>query len=359
MTLPFSHGGTVHAVARLLGVPTGELLDFSASINPLGPPPGVRQAVMTAFDQVVHYPDPEATELRQALALRHALPPENLRVANGSTELIHLLPRLLPGRRALIVAPPFSEYAAALEGGGWEVQYFLLAPEDGFELSLTKLEERLADGFDLFVLANPGNPTGALVPPAKVTHVLELCRRFKTVPVVDEAFMDFCPEESAIPLLLEGGEGIILRSLTKFFALPGLRLGYAVGATGIIRRLGELIPPWSVGTLAQAAGVAALADEEYRLRTLHLIAGERAFLASSLTTLPGVHPYPSAANYLLVRITSGACAAPLQEKLLHQGILIRDCGNFPALSPDFFRVAVRSREENQRLLAALAEAMGV
>ena len=358
MSHSFGHGGTIHAVSRSMGVPTGELLDFSASINPLGPPPGVRQAVMNAFDQVVHYPDPEVTELRQALARRYCLPLENLRVANGSTELIHLLPRLFSGRRALIVAPPFSEYAAALEQGGWEVQYFFLAPEDGFDLSLTKLAESLAGGFDLLVIANPGNPTGALVPLEKITRLLELCRNRGTVPVIDEAFMDFCQEESAVSTLLEDGRGVILRSLTKFFALPGLRLGYAIGATGIIRRLGELIPPWSVGSLAQAAGLAALADDDYPQRTLHLIADERVFLSSSIARLPGMHPYPSAANYLLIRRTSGASVATLRGRLLHQGILIRDCGNFPALSGHFFRVAVRSRAENERLLAVLATALG-
>ena len=354
---PFTHGGTVYAAARLLGVDPEAILDFSASINPLGPPPGVCGAVMAAFDRVVHYPDPEAAKLRGALARRHGVDGGNVCPANGSTELIHLLPRLFPGSRALVVAPPFSEYAAALERGGWEVHYLFLKPEDTFAIDLRELEERLAGGFDLLVLANPGNPTGALVPLPQVAEILELCRLAGTVPVVDEAFMDFCEEESAISAVVADTRGIVLRSLTKFFALPGLRLGFAIAAEGVIERLARLVPPWSVGTLAQAAGVAALADDGYRERTLSVIAAERDHLSAGLASLPGVRPFPSAANYLLIELTSGLTAADLAGHLLARRILIRDCADFPGLDHRFFRVAVRSRQENERLLAALTEVL--
>ena len=354
----FGHGGTVYAAARYLGVAPEEILDFSASINPLGPPPVVREAVMAAYDRIVHYPDPEATELREALARRHEITPSEVCPANGSTELIHLLPRLIPGSRALIVAPPFSEYAAALEKGGWEVHYFFLESGNGFSLSLPRLAERLADGVDLLILANPGNPTGTLVPLAEVNNMLELCRISGTIPVIDEAFIDFCEEESAISAVIGDGRGLVSRSLTKFYALPGLRLGYAVAATEVIERLSGLIPPWSVGTLAQAAGVAALADTGYRDRTLGFIAREREFLSAGLAALHGLRPFPSAANYLLVELTSGLSATSLRERLLPYRILIRDCANFPGLSDSFFRVAVRGHEENRQLLSSLAEVIG-
>jgi len=315
----------------------------------------VREAVMAVFDRVVHYPDPEATELRESLARRHGVAVSEVCPANGSTELIHLLPRLVPGSRALVIAPPFSEYAAALEKSGWEVHYFFLKPEDGFALSLAELEERLAVGIDLLILANPGNPTGALVSLPRVYELLEICRASGTMPVIDEAFMDFCEEESAISAMLADGGGIILRSLTKFYALPGLRLGYAVAAAGIIERLAELIPPWSVGVLAQSAGVAALADDDYRARTLGLIAAEREFLGAALASLPALRPSPAAANYLLIELISGLSASTLRDRLFPQRILIRDCTNFPGLDHRFFRVAVRSRRENERLLVALAE----
>ena len=358
MSTSFDHGGTIYAAARYLGITAEEILDFSASINPLGPPPGVHDAVMAAFGRVVHYPDPEAKELREALSRHHGLCFENVFPANGSTELIHLLPRLFPGSRALIVAPPFSEYAAALEKAGWDLHYLLLEPEHGFELSLPDLSARLADGFDLLVLANPGNPTGALIPFVRIADLLELCREAGTVPVIDEAFMDFCEEESAVSLVVNDGRGLVLRSLTKFYALPGLRLGYAVAAAGVIERLSGLVPPWSVGTLAQAAGVAALADEGYRQKTLRLVAEERALLTAGMTSISGLLPYPSVANYLLVELPGGITAAELRARLFPRRILIRDCSNFIGLTGRFFRVAVRGREENERLLAALAEVVG-
>ena len=223
---------------------------------------------------------------------------------------------------------------------------------------MPKLAGRLADGFDLLILANPGNPTGVLVPLPKVTELLRLCRDFGTVPVIDEAFMDFCEEESAIFAVVGDGRGLVSRSLTKFFALPGLRLGYAVAATEAIKRLSGLAPPWSVGTLAQAAGVAALADEGYRDRTHELIAREREFLAVGLRALPGLRPYPSAANYLLVELTSGLSATTLRNRLLPRRILIRDCANFPGLDHRFFRVAIRGHEENLQLLSELAVVIG-
>jgi len=353
MTPSFSHGGTVYAAARLLGVAPEEILDFSASINPLGPPAGVWEAITTAFGRVVHYPDPQSLELRQALARRHSLDIDNICCGNGSTELIHLLPRLVTGRRALIVAPPFSEYASALERGGWEVHYHFFEAEDGFSLSLPRLVHRLADGFDLLILANPGNPTGALVPLPVVEQLLESCRASGVVAVIDEAFMDFCEEESAVTAAVDDGRALILRSLTKFYALPGIRLGYAVGSADVIRRLADIIPPWNVGTLAQAAGVAALADQVYRERTLDLIAGERQYLSTELAATAGLNPYPSATNYLLVEVLHGPDATTLRDRLLSHRILIRDCANFPGLSPRFFRTAVRGRQENQQFLDRL------
>jgi threonine-phosphate decarboxylase len=216
----------------------------------------------------------------------------------------------------------------------------------------------LEDGFDLLILANPGNPTGALVPLPDVTELLELCRISGTVPVIDEAFMDFCEEESALSAVISDGHGVVSRSLTKFYSLPGLRLGYAVASAGVIEQVARLVPPWSVGTLVQAAGVAALADDAYRERTLRLIARERKFLAAGLAALPGVRPFPSAANYLLVELASALSATTLRDRLLPSRILIRDCTNFPGLSTRFFRVAVRGREENQQLLSSLAEILG-
>lgn len=353
----FDHGGSVFALARSLGIAPEELLDFSASINPLGPVPGVREAVCSCFQRVLHYPDRESFELRRKLAEMHCVGINNLVVANGSTELIYLLPRLLPGARGLVIAPAFSEYAQALKRAGWQTEHLLLSPVDNFDLSLGKLSEKLAEGFDLLFLCNPANPTGALLPLSLIKEILRLCRRSRTFLVLDEAFMDFCEGESAKGLLAESGGGIVLRSMTKFFAIPGLRLGYAVGHADVIRLCRENLEPWSVNTPAQIAGVASLVDSDYRERTVRYVSTERDALARGLAELPGLTPFRSVANYLLVEMRNGHNAAELRNRLLEKRILIRDCSNFNGLDGRFFRVAVRTGEENSFLLVALAEVL--
>ena len=358
MTDSSDHGGNVFALARSLGVEPEDLLDFSASINPLGPAAGVKEALCSSYRRVVYYPDREALELRRSLAAFHGVGIGNVAVANGSTELIHLLPHTLPGARGLIMAPAFSEYASSLERARWETEYLVLSPDDGFALSLDVLAERLAEDFDLLFLCNPANPTGTLLPLSMIEEIHRLCRDTETFLVLDEAFMDFREEQSAKGLLAETGGGIVLRSMTKFFAMPGLRLGYAIADAYVISRCAEQLVPWSVNTPAQIAGITSLADAEYRKKTIRYVSAEHEALARGIAALPGLTPFPSAANYLLVRMQGGMTAAELGNRLLYRGIIIRDCANFVGLDERFFRVAVRTGEENRRLLAALTEVMG-
>lgn len=359
MTELFDHGGNIFTIARSLGVSPEKILDFSASINPLGFAEGVREAVFSAFDRVLHYPDSDSTELRQALARVHGVDARQIVVANGSTELIHLVPRLLEelpgmnGRRGLIVAPAFSEYGKALAKAGMEVHYLKLRADNGFRLCPDELEQALSGAFDVMFLCNPGNPTGTLIPPSVVEEVIELCRAAGTLLVLDEAFMDFCETDSGKHLVLQSDCGIVLRSMTKFYALPGLRVGYAVASERLALRMESLRGPWSVNTPAQFAGVAALTDTGYVRRTVNYVAGEREFLAQGMTAVGGLQPYPSVANYLLVTTREGNTATELRKELLKRFILIRDCSNFEGLNNRFFRVAVRTREENIKLLEAL------
>jgi threonine-phosphate decarboxylase len=354
MKTNFDHGGNVFAVARSMGVSPEDILDFSASINPLGPAPGVREALASAFNRLVHYPDSDCTELRDALALCHGVEPANICVANGSTQLIYLLPRLAPGKRALIIAPAFSEYARALTRDGWVVEQFILEAAEGFAIPFDRLEKGLRDVYDLLILANPGNPTGRLYPLSAVEEIDRLCRAAGCFLVLDEAFMDFCEEGSAKHYAAERDGILILRSMTKFHALPGVRLGYAIGNASIIARLAAIREPWSVNTPAQAAGLASLADARYAAATRKLVISGRAHLFAGLSAIQGLSPFPSSANYLLVEIAGGKPAGELAGQLLTKHILIRSCGNFAGLGNRFFRVAVRGRDENDRLLAALS-----
>lgn len=358
MNNPFEHGGTIFAVARQLGVTPESILDFSASINPLGPSAGVRVAVAIAFDRVGHYPEIGSPELCRELAGYHGVPAQRIAVANGSTELIHLLPRLFAksAGRALLIAPAFSEYAHALELAGWELDYLRLSPENGFALDSARVAAELARGYDLLFFCNPGNPTGRIYSHDDIAALYGVCHQAGCFFVLDEAFIDFAEEGSAKRLLPEKGDWLILRSMTKFFGFPGLRLGYGIAPAAVTGRLQRLLPPWSVGVLAQAAALAALADEEHCRRTREFVSAERQRLTASLERVAGLQVYQSAANYLLVQIVAGMTAAALQERLLGRRILIRDCNNFVGLDERFFRVAVRTSAENDRLLAALAEA---
>ena len=358
MSITHEHGGNVFAVARSLGISPEGILDFSASINPLGMAPGVRGALAGCLERLLHYPDKGAAELKDCLAAYHGVSSAQFAVANGSTELIHLMPRLVGGGRALIVAPAFAEYALALEKSGWQVDYFTLKSEDGFALSLPALQEKLAQNFDMLFVCNPGNPTGVLIPKGDVAALLGICQNNDTFLVLDEAFIDFCEVDSAKDLI-GGYEGaVLLRSMTKFFAIPGLRLGYAIGAPKTIDAITSLQDPWSVNTAAQVAGIASLSDAAYCEATRSYVAAERDHLAVGLASLPCQVVFPSRANYLLVQLGNGSSAAELRVRLLKKGVLIRDCSNFQGLDGSFFRVAVRLREENDRLLELLGGVCG-
>jgi threonine-phosphate decarboxylase len=353
MSTTHEHGGNVFAVARSLGVAPEQILDFSASINPLGMASGVRGALGNCVERLLHYPDKGAAELKDCLASYHGVNSAQIAVANGSTELIHLLPRLVGGNRALIVAPAFAEYACALEKSGWQIDYFTLKGENAFALSLPALRKKLAKRYDMLFICNPGNPTGALIPKGEIAGVLELCRESGTFLVLDEAFIDFCEEDSAKDLIGGFDRAVLLRSMTKFFAIPGLRLGYAIGAPETIAALGSLQDPWSVNTAAQVAGIASLSDPAYCERTRSYVSAERDRLATALARLGSFDIFPSRANYLLLRIRNGSSAAALRSRLLESGVLIRDCGNFEGLDGSYFRIAVRLREENERLVELL------
>lgn len=353
MSRTYEHGGNIFDMARQLGAEPSGIIDFSASINPLGISAMVKESIIGALDSLVHYPDNTHGELKLALAAHHGLSPANIAVANGSTEIIYHLPAMLPGKRALIVAPCFNEYVRALAQQNWEVRHFILTPESNFSIDLEALKHTLAEGYDALYLCNPGNPNGTLYTLRTIEQVFSLCIASGTFLVLDEAFMDFCEDSSAKRDIVKGDNGIVLRSMTKFFGIPGLRLGYALSSTPMAERLDAMGGPWSVNTLALAAGVAALRDTEHNQQTVEYIIQERSRFSEQLSELEQLRVYPSRANFLLAEITGDMPARELRERLMQQHLLIRDCANFVGLTPQFFRVAVRTREENDRLVGAL------
>ena len=348
------HGGDVYHLARTLGVELADLLDFSANINPLGFPPGLTGAVQEAMREIVHYPDRRSLKLRAALAAYHHLTPEEILVGNGSTELIYLVARALRPRRGLIVTPAFSEYEHALNLARVPADFYPTAESHNF--TLTEVPEPQAG--DLVFLAHPASPSGVLLDPELFLRVAARCEAAGAYLLLDEAFVDFVEEASLKIHLGRFPRLLILRSFTKFFGIPGMRLGYLLGAPELVARLAEAQEPWSVNTMAQAMGRACLADSEYISRTRTLIQREREFLFDRLAARPGLSPFPSVVNYLLVKLTRpGMTAAGLREQMLAHRIVIRDASNFRGLDERFFRLAVRGRQENERLLTALEQCL--
>jgi threonine-phosphate decarboxylase len=354
----FPHGGNVYAFAYARGLQPKDVLDFSASINPLGRPRSVAAAYRRTLSQTVHYPEPYAETLTATLAHYHALDPASLIVGNGSTQLIYLLARVLNPQKVLIVSPAFSEYEAAFRLIGAQVSRLFLRPPT-FLLSLEQLPRKLSEGYDVIVVANPNSPTGVLLPRTVMEETARLCRHSRVQLIIDEAFIDWAEEESLKALAARNPSILVLRSMTKFFALPGLRVGYAIAHPRFVARLRQQIEPWSVNTVAQAVAVACVNDARFIDRSRAFMTRERRRLAEQLTSIAGVQVFPSQANFLLAKVTQhGLAAADVAHQLANHNILIRDCANFPGLGKQFFRVAVRRRAENKRLLAALHTVFG-
>jgi histidinol-phosphate aminotransferase len=339
------HGGLNYAELEGMDITPGEVLDFSVSSNPFGPPPGIGEAFSpSAIDR---YPDREATELRRHLAGKLGITPQNIIAGNGSVELLRLaaLAYFGSGDRVLIIEPTFGEYEVACRiAGSQPLKQWTGA--DGFKVrEIVDLitQERPKGVF----LCNPNNPTGQYLPRWDFQQILAACE--DTLLVLDEAYIAFVDRAWSSLEMIQGGNLIILRSMTKDYALAGLRLGYAISHPGVIEALRKVCPPWNVNAVAQRAGVLALEQEDYLEQCKIKLQQSKDFLMRGLTDL-GLPPLSSEANFFLVEVGD---AGKLRQQLLKRGILIRDCTSFGL--PDYIRVAPRTMPEGQKLIAAIKE----
>lgn len=360
MRINHTHGGNINEVARIYGLRPQEIIDFSASINPLGMSERARKAVVKGLDSVLHYPEQFAESLISEAAGYYDVPSDCLIAGNGSTELIYLVPRAFKPGKALIVNPTFSEYKNALKIAGCSIDYFLLLEEDGFRLKVDPLIRVLKGGYDILYICNPGNPTGTLIPKSDILEVVDKALSNDTLCIVDEAFMDFAEEESVKREAVERPNLIVLRSMTKFFGIPGMRAGFAIGNKEKIGDMMVYKEPWSVNVLASIAAIESIGDTEYIKETRRYVAGERQHLFSALKEIHWIKPFPSAANYILLKIKrDGMAADALAATLAKEGLLIRSCSSFDGLGNRFFRVAVRNRGENERLVKLISSSINL
>lgn len=347
----FTHGGNIYAAPA----PRGEWMDFSANINPLGISEGVRAAIESGIPKLIHYPDPEAAELKRAIASFCRVPAPSVVLGNGGAELFYVLFHALRPRRLLLPIPSFSEYERAALSAGTEILYIPLREEDGFALPEEELIGAMRAG-DCLLVGSPNNPTGNLVRVGVWERLLRAAEEKDVLIAADESFMDFREDAADFAARTLAGESphlIVVQSMTKFFALPGLRLGFAVAAPETVRRLEAAKDPWNVNLLAQRAGVAALSDDAHRQATLQWLRGERPYLVRALRELPDLKVYEPTVNFILLRLGKRlGCAADFCARMREEGILLRDCSNYPGLDDSFVRVAVKTRTENERLLDA-------
>ena len=354
------HGGNVYELSALAGCSPEEILDFSASINPLGPPPGLEAELSGCFRLLESYPDIHCDRLIKAISKFHDVDPACIVVANGSTELIYWLPRALGVGRALAVLPAFGEYVKAFELHGTRVDRLFPAPEECFQPKVEDLEAAVRrDSFEAVLLTHPSSPAGSLLGAEAVDWIARKSGGPGPFFLVDEVFVDFC-EGASLKRFVEGARNLVLiRSFTKFYGLPGLRIGYLLAPPRIAERVRGFLPPWSVSTPAQAAGAFCLTREEYRIKTLELIEKQRQKLAGELSAIAGLEVFPGCANFLLVRMDRGLPpASSLKWDIFKRDrLLIRDCGSFEGLDDRYFRVAVRLPDQNDRLVAALKAAL--
>jgi L-threonine-O-3-phosphate decarboxylase len=350
------HGGDVRALAARAGRDPTALLDFSANVNPLGPPDGVRDVLRRLADnpsELTHYPDPTYGDIRAAFAAASGVDPDRIVVANGTAAIVGAVVRALAPTRCILPVPAFSEYRKALSETRVDAVEIPLA-RDTYEPDTAALVRAARDsGATLCILSNPNNPTGALASREAIVELERALRVADCRVVVDEAFIDYAPAASCIPV---APDAIVLRSLTKFYAIPGIRIGYAVAPASLAAAIGAALPSWPVGAVESHVALAVLADRSYARQTRAGNAVERERVRAALADL-GFLVAPAAANFLFVDVApTGTTAERLARDLLHRyGIAIRICDDYAGLpTPTFVRVAVKAPAENDRLLESLA-----
>jgi threonine-phosphate decarboxylase len=356
---PPPHGGQLRQISERFGIPVSQLLDFSANINPQGPPDSVLETLRAALDSpaiLTSYPDLEQAELKTCIAASAGVDSGAIAVANGFVPLLEAALRTLSVRRCLVPVPAFGEYRRTLERVGAAVTPYPLTQETGFDYDPDRLIAALETGrHDAILLANPQNPAGALCDRTSLLQIIRAAARANVHVLLDEAFVDYVWEHSVANQVDHFTTLTVFRSVTKFYAIPGLRVAYAISNPELVARLNSHLSPWPITTLASIGVCAALRDTAYAKETLKFNQEHKGLLMNQLQEI-GLHAYPSAANFLLFRLPSPGKAQEYWQRLLvEHAIVLRDCSNFETLLSGHLRCAVRTHVENARLVGALRD----
>ena len=378
------HGGNIYKVFREKNIK--EILDYSSNINPYGIPESLKKRITENLEVLERYPDPDYVELRQKLANLNKVNLSDIILGNGATEIIFLFMKVINPKKILIVSPTFGEYERAvkateisgdtvslsssngdnknIENKKIEIEYFELKESDDFKLNIGNLKNELENKYDLLIICNPNNPTGKFLKLAQTEEILKECNKYDTKLFIDEAFIEFLADgmkESIINTEENKKNLFVTRAFTKFFAIPGLRLGYGMYFDKELeKKISEKKEPWSVNNFAEMAGSTVLDDAEYIEKTLKWIAEEKKYMYEKLNEISGMKVYETEVNFITGKIdeklfSEGLNVKILREKMLEQGILIRDASNFKFLDERFFRLAIKDRASNERVIEAMKE----
>lgn len=350
----FVHGGNIYKDQAGAGV----WLDFSANINPFGLSASVSKSLLDNMARVVHYPDPEATELKQSIADAYAVPQQEVVLGNGAVELFYVFFHTFRPAKVLLPVPSFSEYERAARAARAEVCYEYLSAEQDFQMPWQQIFQRLPF-VDAVVFGNPNNPTGNLILADELEYCVKKALANNTWVLVDESFLDFRldAERYTVRKFVQQYPNLfVLQSMTKFFAIPGLRLGFGILAEKAARRLELGKDVWNVNFLAQKAGVAALNDFAYQQQSRELLLKEIRYVTGELQKLSGLQFYEPSVNFILFNILqSKILMDEFLDAMRERSILLRDCRNYPGLGEGFVRMAIRSHEENKAVMQAFQE----
>lgn len=354
------HGSDLDKIEAIYGIRKEDITSFSANVNPLGISHKLHTTLTGCIDVITTYPDRNYIKLRKCIASYTDADLENIIVGNGSTELISLFIQTNHPKKALIVGPTYSEYEREVTLGGGSTLYYPLEEEKDFQMDAADFCKHLNDTLDLLVICNPNNPTSTAITHKKMRQILDACMQYGIFVMVDETYVEFAASEksiTSIPLTNYYSNLIILRGTSKFFASPGLRLGYAItGNQDLVKQINTRKNPWTINSLAEAAGRIMFEDKEYIHATKELIASERQRIYQELCTWETVKVYPPSANFMLVHILKEDVTADMVfENCIRKGLMIRDCSAFPFLDSGYFRFCIMHPAQNDQLLASLKE----
>ncbi len=346
------HGGDIYSAQSTV---EGRIYDFSANINPLGIPESVKKAAAFSLEQCVHYPDPLCRELTASIAEREGVPSSYICCGNGAADLIYRIIYALRPSKGMVLAPTFAEYELALRAAKADVVYCALSEDSDFCLDTSILSQIKQEKPNILFLCNPNNPTGQTIERSLIFSILKCCKECGTLVVIDECFGDFLDdfeEYTLVPYLKEWDHLLILKAFTKMYAIPGLRIGYSLCSNEEINeKVLDAGQAWSVSIPAQSAGTAAAKDREWTVKTRSYLQKQRKTLSDGLRKAR-FKVWEPKANYIFFKIPNDV-SIDLKEEFKKQGILIRSCANYPTLDERYFRIAVKTEQENEWFLTVL------